>query len=127
MGKIWQITNNSLLHLQHRCELRCPTCGGVRFHAIVVHPQGGEVRQEFDKVEPAMFVASVNLFCGNVMAASADPRLHTRDVEFWTGKAHVPHMHFEALGGGLRKKTCDRIPTERGLKRKIETRLDGVL
>ena len=94
--------NVPLFHLQYQCELRYPPCVGVCLRAIVVDPQGGEVGQEFDEVESAMFVALADLCCGNVMAASTDPRLHACDMEFRTGKASVPHMDLEAVGGGLR-------------------------
>jgi len=74
-----------------------------------------------------MVVAPVDLFYGNVMTAAADPGLHARDAECRAGKACIPHMHLEALGGGLSKGPCNRIPTQCGLERKSETFLDGLL
>ena len=85
------------------------------------------MRQEFDEVESAMVVAPVDLFYGNVMTASVDLGLHPRDAEFLAGKACIPHMHLEALGGGLCKEPCNRIPIKYGLDRKSETLLDGLL
>ena len=113
-----------MLHVQHQRRLWRSSGCGVRVQAVIVHMQGSEVGKQRDEVETTMFVAPMNVVRRDVVAASADPGLHTRDVQFRAGQPHVPDVHFDALFSGLNKKACDGVPAEGELEGKLEGLID---
>lgn len=89
--------------------------------------QGGEVGEQRDEVETAMFVAPMDVVRRDVVPASADSGLHARDVQFRAGQSHVPDMRLDALFCCSGKEACDGIPAEGGLKGKIQAIFDRPL
>src|SRR2546427_3769126 len=80
-----------------------------------------------DQVEPAVFVAPSDVLLGNIVAAPAHAGSHARDVQFGTGESHVPDAHFVPLRGRFGQQARDRVRSERGLERVIETFRDRTL
>ena len=80
-GRIEWPQNLPLFHVQNELKLWQLPPRGVPLCAIVEHSKGGEMWEELNEIQPAMIEAPTDILFGDVMAASADSRLHSFDVQ----------------------------------------------